>query len=558
MKVRWLFFISLAIATLSFPSQWYPTTVRIQLSNWFGANDFKPLPISKPTPLNSKFEDPCPPDIPGWRHQQTIEKVHIKKSSGCIADNPYTIAAFVRGTNNVSQHTLHLSGLTPDAIEKHTDLDQDGDPDVIHIRLEVVELNGNSPESIEPTTQFSIAPGIKPGFWVFAPKHFGMATTSFESAQARELLRAPSPVIRIEQGDKVKITLENTHYMPHTIHFHGIDHSFVDSNGEGNDGVPIASEIPVLPGKARTYEMQPRNSGTKFYHCHVQPQVHVMMGLQGMFVIEENRPNNWVQTLNIGAGEIRSPSVASKQRYDQEYDLHYMDIDKDLNNRIQNFNDVRLITKAMHRDYDITDATQDYFTLNGRSFPFTFQESLVIVKPNQKIKLRIANGGRESLAFHTHGHNVTITHRDGNLSAPAAQYIRDVVSIAPAQRVDLELNTTNDGLHSYGEGIWLFHDHQYKSVTTDGIGPGGHISAIVYEKYLQENGWPKTLGVSWNKYFTEEYYRKQHAVWESYAPGLFSNTVIDTTLLIRLIILAVSFSAAVIALITILISPRRW
>jgi len=558
LKLRWLFIASITIAIISLPSQWYPTPVRLQLAKWFGVSDFQPLPMSMSMPMPSVIDDACSADIAGWRKQQTIESVTIAKASTCIADNPYAIAAFVRGTNNVSSHVLHQSGLTPDSIEKHTDIDGDGDPDMIHIRLEVVELNGVSSESKEPATQFSIAPGITPGLWVFAPKHFGMATKNFESSESRALLRAPSPAIRIEQGDKVQITLENSHYMPHTIHFHGVDHTFVDAQGEGNDGVPIASEIPVLPGKARTYEMQPRNSGTKFYHCHVQPHVHVMMGLQGMFIIEENRPNNWVQTLNIGAGQVRSPSVVSKEQYDKEYDLHYMDIDADLNNRIQKFNDARLIAKSMHREYDITDATQDYFTLNGRSFPYTFQESLVTVKPDQKIKLRIANGGRESLAFHAHGHNVTITHRDGNLSPPAAQHIRDVVFIAPAQRIDLDLDTHNDGLHSYGEGVWLFHDHQYKSVTTNGIGPGGHISAIVYEKYLQDNGWPKTLGVGWNKYFTQAYYRKEQPIWESYAPGLFSDTGTDKILLMRLIIFAMSFSAALISLITIVISPKRW
>ena len=70
-----------------------------------------------------------------------------------------------------------------------------------------------------------------------------------------------------------------------------------DPDGEGNDGVPLTSEMPVLPGKARTYEMAPRVAGTKFYHCHVQPHVHVMMGLQGLFVVEENRPDNWLQTM---------------------------------------------------------------------------------------------------------------------------------------------------------------------------------------------------------------------------------------------------------------------
>ncbi len=548
--------VFLAVAIISYPPEWYPASFRMQLSKWFGAGHYQAAPASKPALLATS--EMCEEDIAGWREQQIIESVTVEKSATCISDNPYAIAAFVRGTNNVSSHVLHQSGLTPDSIEKHTDLDGDGDPDIISIRLEVVELNGVSTETKEPATQFTVAPGIKPGLWVFSPKHFGMATKNFESPESRNLLRAPSPVIRIEQGDEVQITLENSHYMPHTIHFHGVDHTFVDHAGEGNDGVPIASEIPVMPGNARTYEMKPRNSGTKFYHCHVQPHIHVMMGLQGMFVIEENKPNNWVQTLNIGAGQVRSPSVAIKEKYDKEYDLHYMDIDADLNNRIQKFNDARLITKSMHRDYDITDATQDYFILNGRSFPYTFQESLVTVKPDQRIKLRIANGGRESLAFHAHGHNVTITHRDGHLSHPSAQFIRDVVFIAPAQRVDLDLNTHDDGIHSYGEGVWLFHDHQYKAVTTNGIGPGGHISAIVYEKYLQDNGWPNTLGVGWDKFFTEAYYRKEQPIWESYAPGLFSDAGTDKTILSRLIVFTISLAAVLVTLIAVFVSKRRW
>ena len=103
--------------------------------------------------------------------------------------------------------------------------------------------------------------------------------------------------------------------MPHTLHLHGADHGFVTADGQGNDGVPIASEKPVMPGMARSYFLQPRAAGTMFYHCHVQPHVHVMMGLQGLFIIEENRPNNWLQTLNIGGGQVRAPSRAVRESY---------------------------------------------------------------------------------------------------------------------------------------------------------------------------------------------------------------------------------------------------
>ena len=539
MNRRWLFLASIIIALLCFPPQWYPSGLRMQLGIWFGAEGYRALPQSK-TITDLTIEPPCPEDVLNWRAAQTISNVDVRQSPGCIVDNPNAVAAFVRGTNNVSQQVLMDSGLTPDAVEKGRDLDGDGDPDEIHIRLEVVELNGSSPESNIPTTQYAIAPGINPGFWVFAPKMFGMATENFESSVARPMLRPPSPVIRVEQGDKIKITLENSHYMPHTIHFHGVDHPFVDEDGEGNDGVPLTSEKPVLPGNARTYDMQPRQSGTMFYHCHVQPHVHIMMGLQGMFVVEENRPNNWLQTLNVGAGHVRVPSVAVTEQFDREYDLHYLDIDMDLNNRIQKYNDPRLITRDMHRRYDITDARSDFFTLNGRSFPYTFRESLVVTKPDERIKLRIVNGGSTGLALHTHGHKVTATHYDGVETKPAARITRDVTWIASAQRVDLDLETTNDGLHSYGSGIWLLHDHQGKGVTNNGIGPGGNVSAIVYEDYLQQNGWPKTQGMDLNRFFSEAYYRKEIPVWNNLANGKLADVKTDVWMLIRLLGLALS------------------
>jgi hypothetical protein len=551
--VPWL--LALAVALVAFPPQWYPDVLKIRMTAWFGAADYRPLPASMP-PQKLNPEPYCPPDPSGWRDAQTIEGVAISRSATCVADNPYAVAAFVRGTNNVSAETLSRSGLTADAVEKGRDLDGDGDPDEIHIRLEVAELNGASPIDKGGVTRYAIAPGIRPGMWVFAPKLVGMAVENIQSQIARNSLRLPSPAIRIEQGDTVRITLENTHYMPHTLHLHGADHGFVDVSGEGNDGVPITSEIPVLPGNARTYELTPRTAGTMFYHCHVQAHVHVLMGLQGLFIIEENKPGNTLQTMNIGAGQVRSSAAATLAEYSAEYDLHYLDLDKELGERIQEDNDPRLVTQSLHRQYDITDAAPDYFTLNGRSFPYTFRESLLVGQENDRLKLRIVNGGMKGIALHTHGHKFTVTHRDG-VPLPAAMHApQDVVWLATAQRVDLALDLTNDGLHSYGPGIWPFHDHQNQGVTNDGIGPGGNISAIVYRDYLDEAGWPRTQGVSFDPYFTEEYYRKEVPIWDSYAPWLFAAVGRDNALLVRSIIFAVSLAVLLALLVAPLLRRR--
>ncbi|HWP00294.1 MAG TPA: multicopper oxidase domain-containing protein [Methylococcus sp.] len=484
-------------------------------ASWWGyASALTPVPETGKVELG-EVEPFCPGGTPAeWRKAQVLEGVEIQESRLCDPDSPAEIAAFVKGTNNISMQTLMDTHLAADAVIKSNDLDNDGDPDHIIIKLEVMELNGHSPDFAGVVPTFDIAPGVQPGFWVFAPKTRDMSTRSFASVEANPMLRMPAPVIRVEQGDIVWLVLENTHYFPHSIHLHGVDHPFMDHSGEGNDGVGQTSAMDVMPGQSKTYVIKPRQPGTMYYHCHVQPHTHIPFGLAGMFIVEENRPNNWVQTFNVGAGQVRHPSKAVLEKYAQEYDLHFQSVDKELHALVQSFNDPRLIAHAINQDYDFTDASDDYFLLNGRSFPYTLRESMVVVEPNQKVKLRVLNGHTEVLALHTHGHKPLETHYDGVELRPEARIRRDVFTLSPAQRLDLELDTTDDGLRSFGPGLWMFHDHVEKAFTTDGMGEGGSLSLIAYKQYVDENGTPKTHGMKLDQYFTKKYWQRKIPPWQ--------------------------------------------
>jgi plastocyanin len=462
-------------------------------------------------------EPVCPDGVDTeWRKAQVIDGVNIQESQLCQPDNPFDIAAFVKGTNNVSMETLMNTQLAADAITMSDDVDGDGDPDHIFIKLEVAELNGHSPDGKDPITTFNIAPGIQPTFWVFAPKTRDMSTESIYNSVANPLLRAPSPAIRVEQGDTVWITLENTHYLPHSIHLHGIDHPYMDHSGEGNDGVGQTSNMDVMPGESKTYVIKPRQAGTMYYHCHVQPHTHISMGLQGIFIVEENRPNNWVQTFNVGNGQVRHPSVAVVEKYAREYDLHYQSVAKELHDLARKSNDPRLTAKHLNHDYNITKSTPSYFLLNGRSFPYTIRESLIEMQPDEKVKLRVLNASDETVALHLHGHKPTATHYDGVDNGPSSYITRDVHSLATAQRLDLELSGVDDGLHSFGEGVWMFHDHVEKTFTTNGVGEGGGISLVVYKKFLNEKGIPSLHGMDLSPYFTKEFWQGKYPIWQDY------------------------------------------
>ncbi len=490
-------------------------TCSLLISSWAqAATDLPPSGKIKLGEVEAVCSDFTPAE---WRNEQEIDGVKIQASHLCDPDNPADIAAFVKGTNGISMNTLMQTQLAADAITMSDDMDGDGDPDKIIIKLEVVELNGRSPDVRDPITTFDIAPGIQPTFWVYAPKTRDMSTRSLYESIANPLLRVPSPVIRVEQDDVVWLVLENTHYLPHSIHLHGIDHPYMDHGGGGNDGVGQTSEMDVMPGQSKTYVIKPRQPGTMYYHCHVQPHTHIPMGLQGIFVVEENRPNNWPQTLNVGAGQVRHPSVAVLEKYSREYDLHYQTADKELHELVaRSANDPRLIAKHMNMEYDTTDATDDYFMLNGRSFPYTLRESLIEMEENQKVKLRVLNGHTEAMAVHIHGHKPTITHYDGVDNGPGSYIQRDVHGMVPAQRIDLELSGVDDGLNSFGQGIWMFHDHVEKSFTTNGVGEGGDISLVVYKGYLDERGIPKAHGMSLAQYFTKEFWQRNYPAWQDY------------------------------------------
>jgi len=155
-----------------------------------------PATVYNRSEVTSGIEKPCSNEHPDWRPAQVIEGVTVDAAPSCDPDNPYDIATSVKGTNNVSMATLMQTNLAQDALTMTDDLDHDGDPDVIHIKLEVVELNGASPDGEFLINTFDIAPGIQPGLWVYAPKSRGMALKNFNSVVANPLLRAPSPVIR--------------------------------------------------------------------------------------------------------------------------------------------------------------------------------------------------------------------------------------------------------------------------------------------------------------------------------------------------------------------------
>jgi FtsP/CotA-like multicopper oxidase with cupredoxin domain/Cu/Ag efflux protein CusF len=406
-------------------------------------------------------------------------------------------------TSGFAAEMAPIPGAHENAVELGRDLDGDGDPDEIHIHLEVIEI------------QEEVYPGEFITFWVFAPLGSAMGQPA----------RLPSPTIRVEEGDRVFVTLHNTHYLPHTIHFHGL------SQDNNMDGVPDVTQHMVLPGHQFTYRFDAKVPGTYWYHCHVQDQIHVLMGLAGMIIVEPNRPDNHFAHLIPGAGRIAPMAKATAEKYQGEYSLVYMDIDDRLNRIPAAHSDPREIERRMHRDYDVTQRRPDVFLLNGRSYPFTMRDTPILVKPDETTKLRILNVGARTLSLHTHGHHPTLTDVDGRPVPLLAQITRDTFLVGPAQRIDLALRTGSDETYANGPGVWLMHDHTQPAASNKGISPGGDHTMIVYQGFMGPDGLPIHPAGDFGhaQHFDPAYYQGKrpvfppeifHATAETYDKGL--------------------------------------
>lgn len=274
----------------------------------------------------------------------------------------------------------------------------------------------------------------------------------------------PGPTIHARQGDRIVVEFSHSHFHPHTIHWHG---QYVPW---GMDGVPGVTQEAVASGDKITYSFIAKRAGTLWYHCHVDTQFHVMQGLYGAFIVD---PQDTSQEPDVSEDFIWVLSTARRELF--EY--------------IQGVNPHR------HPAGCFTSGTPgcpnppalvapDVFMINGHSFPYTLEHhqedgkrgTLIEIEEGQRIRLRLLNAGTTWEAIHLHGHDMLVTHRDGNPLQAGARFYVDTLSIGPAERYDVMIEGTNPG-------PWVIHTHVNTHETNDHQTPGGMHGMMVYPEF---------------------------------------------------------------------------
>jgi hypothetical protein len=238
----------------------------------------------------------------------------------------------------------------------------------------------------------------------------------------------PSPVLCVNQGDTVTITLNNTLSEPTSIVFPG-------QTGVTSTGSPglFTNEAPA--GGSATYTFTASEPGTYLYESGTSPEKQVEMGLYGALVVRPAGHPDWVYA-----------DSSTKFNTSREYLVLIHDIDPDLHHNVE-----------LGLPYDFPALHFRYWTVNGRMFPDTIANngaswlanepygSLVRTKPFDPVlnplpaAVRIVNAGLANHPFHPHGFHLRVIARDGRMiktpsgADGSTEHFGDTVAAGSAQ-----------------------------------------------------------------------------------------------------------------------------
>jgi FtsP/CotA-like multicopper oxidase with cupredoxin domain len=89
----------------------------------------------------------------------------------------------------------------------------------------------------------------------------------------------PGPELRVNQGDRVRVTLINHLPKATSIHWHGI------RLPNAEDGVAGITQDAVPPGSSFSYEFIANDAGTFWYHSHQDPLDQITRGMFGALLV---------------------------------------------------------------------------------------------------------------------------------------------------------------------------------------------------------------------------------------------------------------------------------
>ena len=120
----------------------------------------------------------------------------------------------------------------------------------------------------------------------------GMATAygfvvQGDSVPPRDSVSLPAPVLELERGKPVRITVVNNLQEPTGIHWHGLEIPSFPDGVPGWSGMGDRVFQPIAPGDTFVAAFTPPRAGTFPYHSHLNERHQIQSGMYGAIIVTD-------------------------------------------------------------------------------------------------------------------------------------------------------------------------------------------------------------------------------------------------------------------------------
>ena len=249
----------------------------------------------------------------------------------------------------------------------------------------------------------------------------------------------PGPLVRLKEGQNVRLSVTNTLDEDTSIHWHGLLLPFQ------MDGVPGVSFPGIKPGETFTYEFKVRQAGTYWYHSHSGLQEQ--MGHYGPIVIDPAGEDP-VQYDREHVIVLSDYSFMHPHEMFRKLKAHagYFNTQKQtvaglLKGEDQTFKDRKEWSRMLMDPTDVLDVTGSTYTflINGHG---PMDNWTGLFTPGERVRLRFVNAGAMTI-FNVRipGLKLQVVQSDGQNVQPVEV---DEFQISPAETYDIVVQPTAD------------------------------------------------------------------------------------------------------------------
>jgi len=287
----------------------------------------------------------------------------------------------------------------------------------------------------------------------------------------------PGSTLFVTEGEQVTVTLNNTLSVPVSIVFPG--QGPVTDPVAGGSGTPgLLTREAAAGGGTVSYQFTASKPGTYMYHSGTQPDLQIEMGLVGAIIV---RPQGFNPADKTTWKAYNHPGSA----YDREFLFFLSEMDPLIHYYVEFFGMASLNGTDLLSTY-----FPNYWFINGRTatddllganapgsglFPTQPYNSTPMMRPGEKILMRVIGAGRQIHPFHHHGNHAQVIARDGRLldtgtstGLPDLSAAVFTIQSAPGQTVDAIFEWTGKGMGWDIYGADANHEHQCNGMTVAG------------------------------------------------------------------------------------------